>query len=279
MEQGALDDAVAAYQRMMDEKPDAHAYGRAAHVRFLKGDTAGALEAMKIAARATSPRNAESFAWMRTRLAFYQLHAGMPEASRESCREALAVQPDSTQARYWMGRAWLAEGAAERAVASLEEAAARTDLPDVLWSLARGAAPGGAVERAARVEARILERGQRADPRGFAVYLASTGRSGAAGAIAGARGSSRCVATSTRGTRSPGRPPPKATGTRPGSTCSARSRRGPPTRASSITPPSSPGAPGTTTRWRTGSRRPSRGSRCCCRPSAQALAGLRASDG
>src|SRR5262249_11787870 len=40
MEQGKLSDAVEAYQRMMNLKPDLHAYARAAHMRWLKGDLA-----------------------------------------------------------------------------------------------------------------------------------------------------------------------------------------------------------------------------------------------
>src|SRR4029077_10488952 len=42
MEQGKLGDAVEAYQQMMNLKPDLRAYARAAHMRWLKGDLAGA---------------------------------------------------------------------------------------------------------------------------------------------------------------------------------------------------------------------------------------------
>ncbi len=76
MEQGKLSDAVEAYQRMMNLKPDLRAYARAAHMRWLKGDLAGAIEAMQLAVSAASPQDAESAAWVNTRLAFYEFQAG-----------------------------------------------------------------------------------------------------------------------------------------------------------------------------------------------------------
>ena len=43
MEQGRLDEAATAYQRMIDLKPFYQSYTRAAHVRWMKGDLEGAL--------------------------------------------------------------------------------------------------------------------------------------------------------------------------------------------------------------------------------------------
>ena len=76
MEQGKLSDAVEAYQRMMNLKPDLRAYARAAHMRWLKGDLEGAIEAMQLAVSAATPSDAESAAWVNTRLAFYEFQAG-----------------------------------------------------------------------------------------------------------------------------------------------------------------------------------------------------------
>ena len=56
MEQGKLSDAVEAYQQMMNLKPDLRAYARAAHMRWLKGDLEGAIEAMQLAVSAASPQ-------------------------------------------------------------------------------------------------------------------------------------------------------------------------------------------------------------------------------
>ena len=60
MEQGRLKEAAKAYQTMLDLKPSLHSYARAAHLRWLKGDLTGAIEAMQLAVAASSPQDAES---------------------------------------------------------------------------------------------------------------------------------------------------------------------------------------------------------------------------
>src|SRR5262245_39327696 len=92
MEQGKLDDAAAAYQQMADLKPDLHAYTRAAHMRWLKGDLEGAIEVMRMAVQSASPLDAESGAWVCTRMALYQLQSGDFEKCRQHCNAALDFQ-------------------------------------------------------------------------------------------------------------------------------------------------------------------------------------------
>ena len=75
MEQGRLDEAAAAYQKMLDLKPFYQSYTRAAHVRWLKGDLVGAIEAMRMAIAAASPRDPESSAWAWTRLGVFELRS------------------------------------------------------------------------------------------------------------------------------------------------------------------------------------------------------------
>jgi len=48
MEQGRLDEAIEAYQKMIDLKPGPQSYSRAAHVRWLKGDLSGAIPVIGI---------------------------------------------------------------------------------------------------------------------------------------------------------------------------------------------------------------------------------------
>ena len=55
MEQGRLTEAVAAYQRMVDLRPDLQSYSRVAHMRWLKGDLDGAIEVARMAARRRQP--------------------------------------------------------------------------------------------------------------------------------------------------------------------------------------------------------------------------------
>src|SRR6185436_12517768 len=94
MELGQLSEAAAAYQQMMDLRPDARALARAAHLRWLKGDLPGAVEAMQQAARSVGARDAESAAWMHTRLAFYHLASGQTSLASQACSAALQRQSE-----------------------------------------------------------------------------------------------------------------------------------------------------------------------------------------
>ncbi|HJY29240.1 MAG TPA: hypothetical protein VJ306_14535, partial [Pyrinomonadaceae bacterium] len=52
IDQGKVREGAAAYQKMVDLRPDLQSYARAAHVRWLTGDLAGAMELMKLATSA-----------------------------------------------------------------------------------------------------------------------------------------------------------------------------------------------------------------------------------
>ena len=68
-----------AYQQMVNQKPDLQAYARISHLRWLKGDLAGAAEVMKLAVGAASPNAPESAAWVNTRLAALEFQQGSTE--------------------------------------------------------------------------------------------------------------------------------------------------------------------------------------------------------
>lgn len=176
VDRGALDEAVANYQRMMDIRPDSHAYARAAHVRYLKGDLPGALAAMEVAARSASARNRESFAWTWAKLAGYQLQSGDAELAQDSVQRALEVSPDSFHALRVQGLIWLARGEPERAITPLRTAAARTPHPEVLWMLIDALTSAKREPEAEAVRAQLLARGASEDPRAFALYLATQGQ-------------------------------------------------------------------------------------------------------
>ena len=94
MEQGRLDEAATAYQKMIDLKPFYQSYTRAAHLRWLKGDLDGARGMMRLAAESASPRDPESVAWAWTRLAAYELQSGRLDAAMSAAETALRYQPD-----------------------------------------------------------------------------------------------------------------------------------------------------------------------------------------
>lgn len=175
MEQGRLDEAVEAYQKMADLKPDLHAYTRAAHMRWLKGDLEGAMEMMQLAAQAASPSDAESAAWVFAHLAQYQLQAGDPAQSLRSCEAACAFQTNYPPALLVRGKIQLAQGKTADAVAALTQAAAENPLPEYQWALAEALRAEGHAVEAAAVERSLHEHGAVSDPRTFSIYSATAG--------------------------------------------------------------------------------------------------------
>ncbi len=175
MEQGRLDEAVEAYQKMADIKPDLHVYTRAAHGRWLKGDLEGAIEMMQLAAQAASPSDAESAAWVYTHLAQYRLQAGDLAESRRDCEAAFAFQTNYPPALLVRGKIELAQGKTADAVASLTLAATLNPLPEYQWTLVEALRAAGRATEAALTEHVLAERGATSDPRTFSIYSATSG--------------------------------------------------------------------------------------------------------
>src|SRR5215510_3789532 len=168
MEQGKLNDAVGAYQRMMNLKPDLRAYARAAHMRWLKGDLAGAIEAMQLAASAASPSDAESAAWVNTRLATYLFNAGEFKEAEQRCAFALSLQSDYAPTLLLQGRILLSQSRFVEAVAVLQNAMRLNPLPEYQWTLAEGLRGAGEENEASEIEAELCQRGGISDPRTLA---------------------------------------------------------------------------------------------------------------
>lgn len=175
MEQGKLEGAVAAYQRMADLKPDLHAFVRAAHVRWLKGDLPGALELAEAASRSISPRDTDTAAWVLTRLASYRFQSGAVESAREACDQALALRPEYPPVLLLRGRMLLAEGNTAGALPLLRRAAELVSLPEYQWTLAEALEANSQPAEAREVENELRRVGAAADPRTLAVFLATRG--------------------------------------------------------------------------------------------------------
>jgi tetratricopeptide (TPR) repeat protein len=173
MEQGHVDEAGQAYQRMIDLKPFYQSYTRAAHLRWLRGDLASATTLIRMAIRAASPRDPESAAWAYTRLAWYELQAGRFRAAREASEAALTYQSSYPAALLVRGRTLLASKTLDEAIISLRSAAAADPSPEYQWALAEALGAAGRTDEARTVEASIERTGPAADPRTFALYLAS----------------------------------------------------------------------------------------------------------
>ena len=104
MEQGRLDEAIGAYQKMIDLRPDLQSYTRVAHLRWLKGDLDGAIAVMRMAVTSGSPRDSEPTAWAYTRLGIYQLQSGNTEMASKSAGMASQFVQNYAAALLLRGR-------------------------------------------------------------------------------------------------------------------------------------------------------------------------------
>ncbi|MCF6155272.1 MAG: tetratricopeptide repeat protein [Candidatus Brocadia sp.] len=175
MEQGKLDEAIDAYQKMMDQKPGPQAYSRTAHVRWLKGDLQGAIAVMEMATGASSSRDHESAAWAYVRLALYEMQAGNISKASDIIETALALQPDYPPALLARGRMLLAKGKNTEAIVPLTRATQLNPLPEHQWGLIEALRTAGHRDKAGQVEKQLMQRGASDDPRTFALYLATIG--------------------------------------------------------------------------------------------------------
>jgi len=174
-DQGKVPQAVAAYQRMVNLRPDLQAYSRIAQIRWLTGDLSGAVEAMVMAAQAGSPLNAEPTAWTYSRLALLQLQFGDFPAAKQSASVALQMQTNSAAAWLALGRIQLAAGETNAAVESLGKAAELNHLPEAQWALADALRLAGRLSAAEEVEKKLQQRGASEDPRSFSLFLSTRG--------------------------------------------------------------------------------------------------------
>ncbi|CAN5671604.1 hypothetical protein BH10BAC5_BH10BAC5_14730 [soil metagenome] len=67
-ELGMYDESVVSAQKMVDLKPNLSSYSRVSYIREIHGDISGAIDAMKLAVNAGSPK-AENLAWVKVQLA------------------------------------------------------------------------------------------------------------------------------------------------------------------------------------------------------------------
>lgn len=173
MEQGNLNEAVGAYQKMVDLKPCLQTYSRVAHMRWLKGDLPGAIAVARLAVSAGSPREPEASAWACTRLALYEIQAGDSEHASANIELALQLAPDYAPALLMRGKLLMAQQKFPEATVPLTRAATISPLPEYLWTLVEALQANGENKRADQYEIELAKSGATSDPRTFAVYLSS----------------------------------------------------------------------------------------------------------
>ena len=116
VELGEYPAAVEAAQRMVDLRPDTSSYARVSYLRWLHGDAAGAVEAMRVAAQAANPADPEKVAWCHVQLGDALLNTGKREEAEREFDRALFVFPGYGAALSAKARARIAAGDLEAAL-------------------------------------------------------------------------------------------------------------------------------------------------------------------
>lgn len=109
-------------QKMIDTKPNTASYARAAHLRSLDGDHAGAVELFKLAARSADPTDKETQSWCLVQLADELWKNGKYAEAEKIYDEALFNFPNYYLALAGKGRVRAAQGDFENAIKILTDA-------------------------------------------------------------------------------------------------------------------------------------------------------------
>lgn len=134
IELGNYDQAVTAFQRMVDLRPDLSSYARVSYARELHGDVDGAIQAMQQAIAAGGPA-AENTAWCRVQLGHLYFNSGrLPEAEK-AYAEALAGYPGYLHAQAGLAQVRWAQGETAEAIHLYRQATANVPLPQYVAAL------------------------------------------------------------------------------------------------------------------------------------------------
>jgi tetratricopeptide (TPR) repeat protein len=135
VELGRYPEAVKAADKMVDLRPDATSYARISYLRTLHGYREQAIEAMRLAVRASSPRDGENHAWYRVQLGNELLSLGKTKEAEREFDVALQVFPDYYEALAAKADLAVRSGALDSAVDYYRRAQARVPLPETAIAL------------------------------------------------------------------------------------------------------------------------------------------------
>ncbi len=164
LELGDVTASADAVQRMLDLKPNLPSYGRAAHLRWLTGDTAGAQALYRRAIDAGWAKDAEPQAWMAVQLGLVLLELGDLDGAVAGFDFAMGRVPSYPPALAAKARVLSARGDARGALGLLEQALARSPLVDTWVQLAEARAEAGDAEGAKAAWEKAEALGRTSDP-------------------------------------------------------------------------------------------------------------------
>jgi tetratricopeptide (TPR) repeat protein len=176
LELGDVPGAEKALQEMMDRKPSLPSYARASWLKWLRGDVAGALSAIRLAYDAgRGQRDHEPGAWVLTEAANIFWLRGDVEGALAGYDKALVEKADFAPALVGKARCWLTQGKAADAAPLLQRAWAQAPLVDTAWWMSHAQAAFGDEAASMQWRARAIDAGKKGDRRGLAVLLATLG--------------------------------------------------------------------------------------------------------
>ncbi|HXG18282.1 MAG TPA: tetratricopeptide repeat protein [Methylomirabilota bacterium] len=135
IELGEYERAEEAVQTMLDLHPGVASYSRAAYLRELYGDLAGATALMEQAVKASSPRDPEPFAWCLVQLGHLYFNQGRVGKAETAYNNALAVFPYYYQALAALGRVRSVQQRYAEAIALYQQAVGIVPAPDLAAAL------------------------------------------------------------------------------------------------------------------------------------------------
>lgn len=176
LELGEVDAAVAAVERMMDLKPSLPTYTRAAYLRWLHGDVAGAQQVYRLAIDAgQGSADPEPLAWVLAEAAQLFLLKGDLDTAKAGFERALATQAAYPAAHAGLGHIALHRGRPGEAAQHFQAAYRELPLAPTAAAWADALAAAGDEPGAARARARALKRGRAGERRALARQLAVRG--------------------------------------------------------------------------------------------------------
>jgi tetratricopeptide (TPR) repeat protein len=176
MEVGHYTEAEAAYQHMLDLRPNLPSYSRAAWMRWLLGDPQGAIDLQRRAIEAGDPRVPEEHAWTMVQLSNLYFSTGDMQHAMENANAALVTYSGYPAALAARGLVRRARGDLAGAIDDLTHAVEGNGSTEHLMYLGEAQEAAGRSADAQATYARLERIGRRSDPRTLALFYANHDR-------------------------------------------------------------------------------------------------------